>query len=194
MKIACPRGRVKNEDCLHVPVVGWRMKIACPRGLVKNEDCLFPWSGEEWRLPVPAVRWRWRLPVPWFRLRMKIAFTLLHFKDSCYATVGYVTSQSNFALYVYIMHNTIGLTRASNHANRVSGVNEYSLCVGHPAGFWITVEASVCPQDAKCTYFYFYYEHNRTPTQYAHKMLVILVAESLTSSLYQCSRGVSGMS
>ena len=38
------------------------------------------------------------------------------------------------------MHNTIRLTRACNHANRVSGVNKYIFHVGHP---WVLNDTSL---------------------------------------------------
>ena len=40
------------------------------------------------------------------------------------------THYFNFAFYIH-MH-ALGLTHTRNHANRVSGVDEYSLRVGHP--------------------------------------------------------------
>ena len=44
---------------------------------------------------------------------------------------------------MYDMHNTIGLTHACNHANRVSGVNEYTFHMGYPSGFEDTVSLDV---------------------------------------------------
>lgn len=51
--------------------------------------------------------------------------------------------------YVYTMHNTIGLTLACYHANRVNGVNEHSLHVGHSR---VLSKLGCVTQNAECTH------------------------------------------
>ena len=57
------------------------------------------------------------------------------FKDNLCAATSYVTSLLNLLFHLHtlcVTCITVGLTRACNHANRVSGVNEYTFHVGHP--------------------------------------------------------------
>jgi len=51
----------------------------------------------------------------------------LHFSTLCFV----------FALYVQHAYLSLGLTHACNHANEVSGVNEYIFHVGHP---WVSLK------------------------------------------------------
>ena len=53
----------ENEKWSDVPITvlsWWRLKLktACTYGQVEIEDCLYLWSGGDWRLSVPMVRWR----------------------------------------------------------------------------------------------------------------------------------------
>ena len=61
----------------------------------------------------------------------------------CPAT-SYITSNPLFHLCIVCMRCiTLGFTCACNHANRVSGVDDYTVHMGHPSGFKGTVSLDV---------------------------------------------------
>ena len=78
------------------------------QGIIRGE--------QDWRLPIPVVRWR------------LLAFTLLQIsrKFACSNKLCLKFVSSFCCSYVRTICITLGLTRACNHANRVSGVNNYT--------------------------------------------------------------------